>query len=236
MTPQRANNNMVTIAERLNNAYDRIAKAEQNGQISDPVQLLAVSKTKPIELIQQAYDAGQRLFGESYVQEAVDKVSHFKALRDIEWHFIGPIQSNKSRHIAEHFSWVQSVDRLKIARRLNEQRPTNLKPLNILIQVNISEDVNKSGCVPSELESLAQFISESKQLTLRGLMTITAKTDDSELQQQYFQQMKDCFDKLKAQYPQIDTLSMGMSSDLEPAVAAGATMVRIGTDIFGKRQ
>ncbi|MBE0384952.1 hypothetical protein PLUTE_a2396 [Pseudoalteromonas luteoviolacea DSM 6061] len=227
---------MVTIAERLNNAYDRIAKAEQNSHKTDPVQLLAVSKTKPIELVQQAYDAGQRLFGESYVQEAVDKVSHFKQHQDIEWHFIGPIQSNKSRHIAEHFSWVQSVDRLKIARRLNEQRPTNLKPLNILIQVNISGDDNKSGCLPSELEELAEFIQESRQLNLRGLMTITAKTDDPQQQLEYFQQMKDCFDKLQAQYPQIDTLSMGMSGDLEPAIAAGATMVRIGTDIFGQRQ
>ncbi|MCF2858990.1 YggS family pyridoxal phosphate-dependent enzyme [Pseudoalteromonas sp. SMS1] len=236
MTPQRANNNMVTIAERLNNAYDRIAKAEQNSHKTDPVQLLAVSKTKPIELIQQAYDAGQRLFGESYVQEAVDKVTHFKQCRDIEWHFIGPIQSNKSRHIAEHFSWVQSVDRVKIARRLNEQRPTNLKPLNVLIQVNISEDENKSGCLPAEVQALADFIHDSKQLSLRGLMTITAKTDDLLIQKQYFQQMKDCFDRLKAQYPQIDTLSMGMSGDLEPAVAAGATMVRIGTDIFGQRQ
>ncbi|MCF6438035.1 YggS family pyridoxal phosphate-dependent enzyme [Pseudoalteromonas luteoviolacea] len=236
MTPLRANNNMVTIAERLNNAYDRITKAEQNNQISDPVQLLAVSKTKPIELIQQAYDAGQRLFGESYVQEAVDKVIHFKHYRDIDWHFIGPIQSNKSRHIAEHFSWVQSVDRVKIARRLSEQRPTNLKPLNILIQVNISGDEKKSGCMLGELSELAEFIESSKQLTLRGLMTITAQTDDETLQLQYFQQMKDCFDKLKTQYPNIDTLSMGMSGDLEPAIAAGANMVRIGTDIFGKRQ
>ncbi|KZN52596.1 YggS family pyridoxal phosphate-dependent enzyme [Pseudoalteromonas luteoviolacea] len=236
MTPLRANNNMVTIAERLNNAYDRITKAEQNNQISDPVQLLAVSKTKPIELIQQAYDAGQRLFGESYVQEAVDKVIHFQHYRDIDWHFIGPIQSNKSRHIAEHFSWVQSVDRIKIARRLSEQRPTNLKPLNILIQVNISGDEKKSGCMVEELADLAEFIESSKQLTLRGLMTITAQTDDETLQLQYFQQMKDCFDKLKTQYPNIDTLSMGMSGDLEPAIAAGANMVRIGTDIFGKRQ
>ncbi|MDK1289201.1 YggS family pyridoxal phosphate-dependent enzyme [Pseudoalteromonas umbrosa] len=236
MTPLRANNNMVTIAERLNNAYDRITKAEQNNQISDPVQLLAVSKTKPIELIQQAYDAGQRLFGESYVQEAVDKVIHFKNYRDIDWHFIGPIQSNKSRHIAEHFSWVQSVDRIKIARRLSEQRPTNLKPLNILIQVNISGDEKKSGCMLEELSELAEFIESSKQLTLRGLMTITAQTNDETQQLQYFQQMKDCFDKLKTQYPNIDTLSMGMSGDLEPAISAGANMVRIGTDIFGKRQ
>ncbi|KID54871.1 hypothetical protein JF50_23745 [Pseudoalteromonas luteoviolacea] len=236
MTPLRANNNMVTIAERLNNAYDRITKAEQNSHISDPVQLLAVSKTKPIDLIQQAYEAGQRQFGESYVQEAVDKVIHFKQYRDIDWHFIGPIQSNKSRHIAEHFSWVQSVDRIKIARRLSEQRPNNLKPLNILIQVNISGDEKKSGCMLEELTELAEFIDGAKQLTLRGLMTITAQTDDVDQQLQYFEQMKDCFDKLKTQYPHIDTLSMGMSGDLEPAIAAGATMVRIGTDIFGKRQ
>lgn len=236
MTPLRANNNMVTIAERLNNAYDRITKAEQNSHISDPVQLLAVSKTKPIDLIQQAYEAGQRQFGESYVQEAVDKVIHFKQYRDIDWHFIGPIQSNKSRHIAEHFSWVQSVDRIKIARRLSEQRPSNLKPLNILIQVNISGDEKKSGCMLEELTELAEFIDGAKQLTLRGLMTITAQTDDVDQQLQYFEQMKDCFDKLKTQYPHIDTLSMGMSGDLEPAIAAGATMVRIGTDIFGKRQ
>ncbi|KZN60918.1 hypothetical protein N473_23065 [Pseudoalteromonas luteoviolacea CPMOR-1] len=236
MTPLRANNNMVTIAERLNNAYDRITKAEQNSHISDPVQLLAVSKTKPIDLIQQAYEAGQRQFGESYVQEAVDKVTHFKQYRDIEWHFIGPIQSNKSRHIAEHFNWVQSVDRIKIARRLSEQRPSNLKPLNILIQVNISGDEKKSGCMLEELTELAEFIDGAKQLTLRGLMTITAQTDNVDQQLQYFEQMKDCFDKLKTQYPHIDTLSMGMSGDLEPAIAAGATMVRIGTDIFGKRQ
>ncbi|MEQ3513238.1 YggS family pyridoxal phosphate-dependent enzyme [Pseudoalteromonas sp. BZB3] len=227
---------MVTIAERLSCAYDRVIKAEQNSPFSDTVQLLAVSKTKPIDLIEEAYDAGQRQFGESYVQEAVDKIQQLKDKKDIEWHFIGPIQSNKSRHIAEHFSWVQSVDRLKIAKRLNEQRPNNLMPLNILIQVNISEDENKSGCQLSELDELAAFIADARQLNLRGLMTITEKTDDEQKQLQYFQQMRACFDKLKHQYPQVDTLSMGMSQDLEPAIIAGANMVRIGTDIFGKRQ
>jgi pyridoxal phosphate enzyme (YggS family) len=227
---------MVTIAERLSCAYDRVLKAEQTSPFSDEVKLLAVSKTKPIELIEQAYAAGQRQFGESYVQEAVDKIQQLKDKKDIEWHFIGPIQSNKSRHIAEHFSWVQSVDRLKIAKRLNEQRPNNLMPLNILIQVNISEDENKSGCQLSELDELVAFSEGARQLNLRGLMTITEKTDDEQKQLQYFQQMKACFDKLKLQYPQVDTLSMGMSQDLEPAIYAGANMVRIGTDIFGKRQ
>ncbi|MCG7535212.1 YggS family pyridoxal phosphate-dependent enzyme [Pseudoalteromonas sp. OOF1S-7] len=227
---------MVTIAERLNNAYDRIAKAQQKYATDQEVALLAVSKTKPIALIEQAYAAGQRLFGESYVQEAVDKVRHFDKQKDIEWHFIGPIQSNKSRQIAEHFSWVQSVDRLKIARRLNEQRPTNLMPLKVLIQVNISNDEQKSGCTAHELDELAAYVDGAHQLELRGLMTITAQTDDTQQQLEYFSQMKACFDRLKAQYKQLDTLSMGMSGDLEMAIQGGATMVRIGTDIFGKRQ
>jgi pyridoxal phosphate enzyme (YggS family) len=226
---------MITIAERLGYAYDRVIKAEQNSSYSDPVTLLAVSKTKPISLIEEAYQAGQRQFGESYVQEAVEKIQHLQSKKDIEWHFIGPIQSNKSRHIAEHFSWVQSIDRIKIAKRLNDQRPNNLPPLNVLVQLNISGDQNKSGCQLSELPEIASFINDSRQLTLRGLMTITEKTDDKQKQLQYFQQMKACFDKLKLQYTQVDTLSMGMSQDLEPAIQAGANMVRIGTDIFGKR-
>ncbi|OHU90644.1 MULTISPECIES: YggS family pyridoxal phosphate-dependent enzyme [Pseudoalteromonas] len=231
---------MVTIAERLKSAYARVEKAAQQRTadhlVDHPVTILAVSKTKPVELIEQAYIHGQRQFGESYVQEAVDKITHLKEKKDIEWHFIGPIQSNKSRLVAEHFSWVQSVDREKIARRLNEQRPNNLMPLNVLIQVNISADENKSGCRLDELEQLAEFIHSCRQLTLRGLMTITEQTDDKNKQLQYFQQMRACFDRLKDQYPQLDTLSMGMSGDLEPAVVAGATMVRIGTDIFGSRK
>ncbi|RRS10624.1 YggS family pyridoxal phosphate-dependent enzyme [Pseudoalteromonas sp. J010] len=227
---------MVTIAERLDNAYGRIEKAKQNCQFSETVQLLAVSKTKPIADIEAAIAAGQTQFGESYVQEAVDKVVHFKDNKALEWHFIGPIQSNKSRLIAENFHWVQSVDREKIARRLNEQRPNNLKPLNVLLQVNISGDDKKSGCHPDDVESLALFIHQCRQLDLRGLMTITEQTNDKQKQLQYFQQMRACFDRLKHQYPQLDTLSMGMSGDLETAITAGSTMVRIGTDIFGKRQ
>ncbi|CAH9053516.1 Pyridoxal phosphate homeostasis protein [Pseudoalteromonas holothuriae] len=231
---------MVTIAERLNLAYARVEKAAQQRTddliTEHPVTILAVSKTKPIELIEDAYAHGHRQFGESYVQEAVDKIILLKSKKDIEWHFIGPIQSNKSRLVAEHFNWVQSVDREKIARRLNEQRPTNLMPLNVLIQVNISADKNKSGCQLEILDELAEFIHNSRQLNLRGLMTITEQTNDKNKQLQYFQQMKACFDRLKDQYPQLDTLSMGMSGDLEPAIAAGATMVRIGTDIFGSRK
>lgn len=227
---------MVTIAERLDNAYGRIEKAKQNCQFSETVQLLAVSKTKPIADIEAAIAAGQTQFGESYVQEAIDKVAYFKQNKALEWHFIGPIQSNKSRLVAENFHWVQSVDREKIARRLNEQRPTNLKPLKVLLQVNISGDDNKSGCHPDEIDTLAQFINDCRQLELRGLMTITEQTDDKQKQLQYFQQMRACFDRLKDQYQQLDTLSMGMSGDLDTAIAAGSTMVRIGTDIFGKRQ
>ena len=236
MTPQRADNNMVTIAERLTSAYSRVEIAQQNCQFEHPLTILAVSKTKPLEMIENAYQAGHRQFGESYVQEAVEKVQALKHLQNIEWHFIGPIQSNKSRLVAENFSWVQSVDREKLARRLNEQRPTNLMPLNILIQVNISNDDNKSGCSIEDIDALANFIENSRQLNLRGLMTITENTSDKTKQLEYFQQMRACFDRLKNQYPQVDTLSMGMSGDLETAVSAGSTMVRIGTDIFGKRQ
>ena len=236
MTPQRADNNMVTIAERLTSAYSRVEIAQQNCQLKHPLTILAVSKTKPLEMIENAYQAGHRQFGESYVQEAVEKVQALKHYRDIEWHFIGPIQSNKSRLVAENFSWVQSVDREKLARRLNEQRPNNLMPLNILIQVNISHDENKSGCTLTDVDSLAAFIDSCRQLNLRGLMTITENTPDKAKQFEYFQQMRACFDRLKHQYPQVDTLSMGMSGDLETAVSAGSTMVRIGTDIFGKRQ
>jgi pyridoxal phosphate enzyme (YggS family) len=198
--------------------------------------ILAVSKTKPLEMIENAYQAGHRQFGESYVQEAVEKVQALKHHPDIEWHFIGPVQSNKSRLVAENFCWVQSVDREKLAKRLNEQRPNNLRPLNILIQVNISNDEKKSGCTLNDIDSLAAFIENSRQLNLRGLMTITENTPDKAKQLEYFQQMRACFDKLQLQYPQVDTLSMGMSGDLETAISAGSTMVRIGTDIFGKRQ
>ncbi len=227
---------MVTIAERLQSAYGRINQAEKKfNKVSQSVDLLAVSKTKPVELIIVAYDAGQRKFGESYVQESVDKILALKQLKDIIWHFIGPIQSNKTKQIAENFSWVQSVDREKIALRLNNQRPYNLPPLNILIQINISNEKSKSGCQLNDVANLAEKINALPQLKLRGLMAIPQKSDNLQQQIKNYHQLKSCFDTLKAQYTDIDTLSIGMSADVEAAIAAGSTMVRIGTDIFGAR-
>jgi pyridoxal phosphate enzyme (YggS family) len=235
MAPQITDNYMVTIAERLTSAYARIAKAAKNVQRNNNITLLAVSKTKPTADIIAAYEHGHRQFGESYVQEAVDKIAQLHTYSDIIWHFIGPIQSNKSALVAEHFDWVQSIDRLKIAKRLNTQRPANKPPLNVLIQVNISDEETKSGCHPDDIANLADFITQSEQLTLRGLMAIPAKTDCLKTQTEYFEQLYTCFDKLKTQYHHIDTLSMGMSNDVEAAINAGSTMVRIGTDIFGTR-
>jgi len=236
MTPQLTDKYMVTIAERLTSAYARIAEAAHKAQRnSNDITLLAVSKTKPATDIMAAYDQGQRQFGESYVQEAVDKIAQLDTFSDIVWHFIGPIQSNKSALVAANFAWVQSVDRLKIAKRLNCQRPETMPPLNVLIQVNISEEEAKSGCHPNEITELAQYIDQCAHLQLRGLMAIPAKSDDANTQTQYFEQLQTCFDKLQTQYPHIDTLSMGMSNDVEAAIAAGSTMVRIGTDIFGTR-
>jgi len=236
MTPQLTDKYMVTIAERLTSAYARIAEAAHKAQRnSNDITLLAVSKTKPATDIMAAYDQGQRQFGESYVQEAVDKIAQLNTFSDIVWHFIGPIQSNKSALVAANFAWVQSVDRLKIAKRLNSQRPETMPPLNVLIQVNISEEEAKSGCHPNEITELAQYIDQCAHLQLRGLMAIPAKSDDANTQTQYFEQLQTCFDKLQTQYPHIDTLSMGMSNDVEAAIAAGSTMVRIGTDIFGTR-
>ena len=236
MTPQLTDKYMVTIAERLTSAYARIANAAKNAhRNSSNITLLAVSKTKPSDDIIAAYAHGQRQFGESYVQEAVNKIAHLHTYSDIIWHFIGPIQSNKSALVAANFDWVQSVDRLKIANRLNSQRPNNKPALNVLIQVNISHEEAKSGCHPDEIAELADFINQCEHLTLRGLMAIPAKSDDLDTQIQYFEQLQTCFDKLKAHYPQVDTLSMGMSNDVEAAINAGSTMVRIGTDIFGTR-
>lgn len=236
MTPQLTDKYMVTIAERLTSAYARIAEAAHKAQRnSNDIMLLAVSKTKPATDIMAAYEQGQRQFGESYVQEAVDKIAQLDTFSDIVWHFIGPIQSNKSALVAANFAWVQSVDRLKIAKRLNSQRPETMPPLNVLIQVNISEEEAKSGCHPNEITELAQYIDQCAHLQLRGLMAIPAKSDDANTQIQYFEQLQTCFDKLQTQYPHIDTLSMGMSNDVEAAIAAGSTMVRIGTDIFGTR-
>jgi pyridoxal phosphate enzyme (YggS family) len=195
------------------------------------VTLLAVSKTKPNELIEQAYAAGQRDFGESYVQESIEKVAQLSHLSDICWHFIGPIQSNKTRQIAENFSWVHGVDRIKIASRLNEQRGVQDTPLNVCLQINISNENNKSGVLTKDLPELAHYVNNCNNLVLRGLMAIPEKNASAER----FNQMQRLFLDLKKTYPQIDTLSMGMSGDMKQAIMSGSTMVRVGTAIFGAR-
>jgi pyridoxal phosphate enzyme (YggS family) len=223
---------MSTIAENISTLAERIRSAAQAVQ-RDPasVGLLAVSKTKPASDLREAYDAGLRDFGENYLQEALAKQAELIDLPLI-WHFIGPIQSNKTRAIAENFAWVHSVDRLKIAQRLSEQRPPELPPLNICIQVNVSGEASKSGCSPEDLPALAQAINALPQLKLRGLMAIPEPTDDRDEQNASFAAVS----TLQAQLGlPLDTLSMGMSHDLEAAIAQGATWVRIGTALFGAR-
>ncbi|MBY6107033.1 YggS family pyridoxal phosphate-dependent enzyme [Ferrimonas balearica] len=227
---------MSTITERLIEAQARIdAAAAQAGRVGESITLLAVSKTKPAEMIREAYLAGARDFGENYLQEGVDKIDALQDL-DIRWHFIGPLQSNKTRPVAERFDWIHSVDRLKIAQRLSEQRPSGKAPLNVCIQVNISAEQSKSGVDPAQLPELAVAVAALPGLRLRGLMAIPAPESDPEKQRQALAQMKQLFDALKAEHPGLDTLSMGMSDDLEAAVAEGSTMVRIGTAIFGTRK
>jgi hypothetical protein len=198
------------------------------------VQLLAVSKTRPAEDIRAALQAGQTRFGESYLQDALPKIEALDG-EAIEWHFIGPIQSNKTRDIARHFAWVHSVDRLKIARRLSEQRPDNLPPLNICLQINISGEVSKSGVVPQDAGSLAQAIAELPRLRLRGLMAIPAAVADEAQQRIPFSRMRKLYESLNHHGLHLDTLSMGMSNDFEVAIEEGATIVRIGSAIFGPR-
>ncbi|MGR6841355.1 YggS family pyridoxal phosphate-dependent enzyme [Aliivibrio wodanis] len=230
---------MTSIKQNIHQITLQIENSIQNcGRRPNSVQLLAVSKTKPIELLEQAINIGQRAFGENYVQEGVEKVQYFQqhhADIQLEWHFIGPIQSNKTRPIAEHFDWVHSVDRLKIAQRLNEQRPDNLGELNVLIQVNISSEESKSGTTSEEVMELAAAINEMPNLTLRGLMSIPANVSNYDEQLAAFTQLASIQNQLRAQYPQVDTLSMGMSGDMDAAIEAGSTMVRIGTAIFGVR-
>ena len=223
---------MSTIADNIAQVRSRIRAAEQAAHRAvDSVQLLAVSKTKPAQALREAYAAGLRDFGENYLQEALGKQAELTDLPLI-WHFIGPIQSNKTRAIAEHFDWVHSVDRLKIAQRLSEQRPAELPPLNICIQVNVSGEASKSGCTPTDLPALAKAIAALPHLTLRGLMAIPEPTDDRAEQDAAFAAVQ----RLQASLDlPLDTLSMGMSHDLESAIAQGATWVRIGTALFGAR-
>ncbi|MFT7229490.1 MAG: pyridoxal phosphate enzyme (YggS family) [Methylophilaceae bacterium] len=226
---------METIAERLKSVQITVEQTTLDAhRPSNAVKLLAVSKTKPVCDIVQAYEAGQRLFGENYVQEGVEKIQNLHSLDDIEWHFIGPLQSNKTRLVAEHFDWVQAVDRIKIAQRLNDQVSPN-KTLNVCIQVNIDDDENKAGISVSELNDFAKAISGLPNLRLRGLMTIPKANQSQAEQTTSFARMATLFESLKKQYSSVDTLSMGMSGDMQNAIDNGSTMVRVGTAIFGSR-
>lgn len=207
---------------------------QQYGRDAADVALLAVSKTKPIAAIEAAIANGQSAFGENYLQEAADKAEQLRG-RGLEWHFIGPLQSNKTRLAASHMDWVQTVERGKIARRLNEQRPEALPPLNILIQVNISAEPQKSGCPPDELPALLDELAGYSRLTLRGLMAIGAAGLELPAQRQQFAAMRRLFEQHQAEFG-FDTLSMGMSGDMEAAIAEGSTMLRIGSALFGARE
>src|SRR6201996_5675480 len=228
---------MPDLDHNLAAVQQRIALAAQLAS-RDPrsITLLAVSKTFPAEDVRAAHQAGQRAFGENYVQEALTKIEMLADLRAaLEWHFIGPLQSNKTRPVAEQFDWVHSVDRLKIAQRLSEQRPDHLPPLNVCLQVNVSGEASKSGVGILEAVEVAQAIAALPKLTLRGLMSIPEPAGDTDAQRVPHRQLRELFERLCADGLELDTLSMGMSSDLEAAGLEGATIVRIGTAIFGTR-
>ena len=228
-------NTMHNIEKNLAAVRDQIrVSAQACGRNPDEITLLAVSKTKPVQDILTAYAAGQRDFGENYLQEAEKKISELQD-KDIIWHYIGPIQSNKTRAIAEHFDWVHSVDRYKVAHRLNRQRPASRLPLNILIQVNIDDEASKSGIRLDEIQPLAQQIQDLPQLQLRGLMAIPARHQNPADQRKPFAQMQRALLNMQQYCPQCDTLSMGMSGDMQTAIEQGSTLVRIGTAIFGAR-
>jgi pyridoxal phosphate enzyme (YggS family) len=228
---------MPDLVHNLHAVSQRIVLAEQlAGREPRSVALLAVSKTFPAEDVRAAHAAGQRMFGENYVQESLTKIEALADLRaSLEWHFIGPLQSNKTRPVAENFDWVHSVDRLKIAQRLAEQRPAHLPPLNVCLQVNVSGEASKAGVTPTEAAEAAHAIAALPQLRLRGLMSIPEPADTIEEQRAPHRQLRELFERLRADGLALDTLSMGMSGDLEAAVLEGATIVRIGTAIFGNR-
>ncbi len=228
---------MPSIATRLETVRRRIREAEKaaNRELGS-VTLLAVSKMQPVDALQQAIAAGQREFGENYLQEAADKQDELADTTDLHWHFIGPLQSNKTKPAAARFDWVHSVDRLKLARRLDGQRPEGLPPLNVCLQVNISGESSKAGLSPADTETLAGEMLQFERLRLRGLMAIPAPASDPEKQRQPFRALRELLDRLNQRFPlHMDTLSMGMSADLEAAIAEGATIVRVGTDVFGPR-
>ena len=227
---------MTTISANLQAVLARIGEAARRcGRQPEEISLLAVSKTWPGSYVQEAARAGQKAFGENYVQEGVDKVRE-TALPDLEWHFIGPLQSNKTRLVAEAFQWVHSVDRLKIAERLSQQRPAHLPPLQICLQVNISNEDSKSGVHEEDVASLAQQIAYLPRLKLRGLMTIPAPAPEFAQQRAPFRRLRELYEELNRNGFELDTLSMGMSNDIEAAIAEGSTLVRVGTAIFGERK
>lgn len=236
---------MATIAEALRRINERISQAsEACGRDAAAVRLLAVSKTHPFAAVHEAAASGQRAFGENYVQEGVDKIRHWRELqRDdagmptLEWHLIGPLQSNKTREVAEHFDWVHSVDRLKVAQRLSDQRPANLPPLQVCLQVNISGEASKSGVPPEQTLELARAVHALPRLNLRGLMSIPEPAADAAARRAPHRALRELRDALQRAQPtlHLDVLSMGMSDDLEEAIAEGATLVRVGTAIFGRR-
>lgn len=227
------------LAASLAAVRSRLAEAlNEAGRPASDARLLAVSKTKPAALVREAWHLGQREFGENYVQEALEKQAELADLDDIVWHFIGPLQSNKTRDVAEHFAWVHSVDRAKIARRLNDQRPEGMPPLEICLQVNISDEASKSGVSLAELPALAEAVLQLPRLRLRGLMAIPAPAEGMAAQRALFARLREALEALRERFPEapLDTLSMGMTGDLEAAVQEGATLVRVGTAIFGERE
>jgi PLP dependent protein len=228
---------MSMISDNLQQVKVQITSAcAEFGRAKDAVHLLAVSKTFPAEAVREAHAAGQRCFGENYIQEGADKTLALADLLDLEWHMIGPIQSNKTRLVAEHFHWVHSVDRLKIAQRLSEQRPAGLSALQVCLQVNIDGGDNKSGCLPPEALLLALQIAQMPNLQLRGIMVIPEPAHDFIASCAVLESARALFLSIKEKLPKIDTLSMGMSADLRAAVKEGSTMVRVGTAIFGARR
>jgi pyridoxal phosphate enzyme (YggS family) len=226
---------MTIISNRLQDILVTIQLAKVAGQCQQQINLLAVSKAQPASAIREAYVAGQRMFGENYLQEALIKQTELADL-PIEWHFIGPIQSNKTQLIAQNFTWVHSVDRQKIAQRLNDARPENLAPLQICLQVNASNEASKSGVSQHELEELAAAFANFPRLKLRGLMSIPAPSNDKNKQRAQFKQVRECYDALLAKGFALDTLSIGMSDDYPVAIEQGATIVRVGSALFGHRK
>lgn len=245
----------MSIADNLRKVGERIQKAtDQAGRAPGEVRLLAVSKTRTVDELKEAINAGQRAFGENYLQEALDKIMALADNGDLEWHFIGPIQSNKTRAIAEHFDWVHSIDRLKVAQRLNSQRPESLPPLSVCIQVNLDNEASKAGVPVKQVPELAAGIRDLPRLRLRGLMAIPDPSQSRQGLRARFAQLREQLQHLRQRWPQqpvvggesspalsledpgyLDTLSMGMSGDLEDAIAEGATLVRVGTALFGPR-